>query len=141
MAPPDRFILFSTTNGVRAAVAVDGGVGWENVRGRDCIVNSESAITDMPGCERPLSTLPHRRGIRAGWSVNQTPMLPGAPHLAPVVRVCYQQGFGPGETGKPRKAVNCSDRVEASQFLWSEDGNECDGVVLTRCSCRTRGHW
>ena len=99
MAPPDRFILFSTTTGVRAAVAVDGGVGWVNVRGRDCIVNSESAITGMPGCERPLSTLPYRRGIRAGWSVNQPPMLSGARHLAPVVRGCYQQGFGPGGDG------------------------------------------
>ena len=105
MAPPDRFIVFSTTDSFWAAVAVDDGVGWVNVRGRDCIVNSDSAITDMPGCERPLSTLSHRRGIRAGWSVNQPPMLPGARHLAPVVRVCYQQGFGPGETGKPSEAV------------------------------------
>jgi hypothetical protein len=67
-------------------------------------------------------------------------MLPGAPHLAPIVRVCYQRGFGPGETGKLSEAANSSDRVEASQLLWSEDGNERDGMGLTRRICRTRGH-
>jgi len=29
------------------------------------------AITDMPGCGRPLSALPHKQGIRAGWVSNR----------------------------------------------------------------------
>jgi len=54
----------------------------------------------MPGCGRPLSALPHKQGIRAGWSVNQTLTLPGVRHLAQSCEFVINRVSGRWETGK-----------------------------------------
>ena len=72
----------------------------------------------MPGCGRPLSALPHKQGIRAGWSVNQTLTLPGVRHLAQSCEFVINRVSGRWETGK------CAAMTLLGPYAEGNDGTE-----------------